>query len=187
MNKRAHACSLCNSFPKNRGGQFYFIAAIIIVSIMASFVLVSNYASSQSSPGIYPLHDEIVIESSNVIGYGTNNNLNSLQMQNNLTSLAKMYINESQNENLYFILGNSTNMTLVAYQKTPANFTIEGIQDYTGLIGTGSVYSESFAPVGGAVAADFNGDRHLFSINLGENFFFIISKNSGGQDYTISS
>ncbi|MDE1848659.1 MAG: hypothetical protein KGH55_01345 [Nanoarchaeota archaeon] len=171
----------------NKRGQFYFIAAIIIVSIMASFVLISNYATSQSSPNIYYLRDEISIESSKVIDYGIYNNFNSLQIQGNLTSLAEAYINESQNENLYFLLGNSTNMTLVAYQTVKSNLTIEGVHDYTDLIGTGSIYSQSFTPQGGGVTAILNGNIHVFDINLGENFFFIISNEKGGQNYTISS
>lgn len=169
----------------NRRGQFYLIAAIVIISIVSGLAIISNYSSSQPNSGISYLKDEISIESIKVINYGIYNHYSFTQMQNTLTDLSERYINESENDNLYFIFGNSTSMNFISYQAGYSNVTINGA-DYTDLVGTSKIYSQTFQP-GNNVIISINGNQYLFNLNPGENFNFIISNNAGGQNYTVTN
>jgi hypothetical protein len=169
----------------NKRGQFYLIAAIVIVTIAVGFVVISNSASAQQTPNIYFLRDEIKIESSKVIDYATNNQLTGTQVQSTLTDFSSQYINNSQNSNFYFIFGNTTNMTFMSYEAYYTNITLNGA-DYTNIISIGKIYTKSFVP-GSSVIIGFNGYPYSFSINNGINFNFVLSSNVGGQNYTATS
>jgi hypothetical protein len=187
MNKRGQnwSFSLCNFSLKNRRGQFYLIAAIVIITIAVGFVIISNSASSQQTPNIYFLRDEIKIESLKIMDYATSNQLSGTQIRNTLIDFSNQYINSSKNDNFYFVFGNTTNMTFMSYQAYYSNVTLDGT-DYTNLVGTGITYSKSFVP-GTNVTLNVNGNKHIFLINNGVNFNFVLLSNAGGQNYTATS
>jgi hypothetical protein len=169
----------------NKRGQFYLIAAIVIITIAVGFIIVSNTASSQQTPNIYNLRDEIKIESSKTISYGLNNQFTQIQTQGTLINFSNQYINNSQNNNFYFILGNTTNVTFVSYQSSYSNVSLNGV-DYTNNIGVGKVYIQSFVPQNNVVIG-VNGNLYTFILNSGTNFNFILFSNIRGQNYTATS
>jgi hypothetical protein len=169
----------------NKRGQFYLIAAIIIVTIAVGFVIVSNSASSQQTPNIYFLRDELKIESSKVIDYATSNQFSGTQTRNILTDFSNQYINNSQNDNFYFIFGNTTNMTFMSHQIYYTNVTLNGI-DYTNNISVGNTYLTSFVP-GNNIIISISGNPYQFSLKNGVNFNFVLSSSAGGQNYTATS
>ena len=169
----------------NKGGQFYLVAAIVIITVSIGFIVISNSISSSQTPNIFYQRDEIKIESANVITNALNNQLSGIQLANNLADLAQRYINLSRDENFYFTFGNSTNMTFLAYQAYFSNITLYG-SDYTNLVGTGNIYSGNFVP-GNNVTISINGAKYIFSINPGENFNFVLTSDAGGQNYTAVS
>lgn len=187
MNKRGQnkSFSLLSFFLKNRRGQFYLIAAIVIITIAIGFIIISNSASSQQTPNIYFLRDELKIESSKTIDYATNNQLSLTQTQNTLTDFSSQYINNSQNENFYFIFGNTTGMIFLSYQAYYSNVTLNGA-DYTNNVSSGKIYTKSFVP-GSSVIIGINGNPYSFLINKGMNFDFVLTSNAGGQNYTATS
>jgi hypothetical protein len=130
---------------KNKKGQFYLIAAIVLITIAVGFVVVSNSASSQQTPNIYFLRDELKIESSKIIDYATSSQLSGTQTQSTLVDFSNQYVNNSQNDNFYFIFGNTSNMTFLSYQAYYANITLNGI-DYTNNVSTGKTYIKTFVP-----------------------------------------
>jgi hypothetical protein len=177
--------SPCNFSPKNRRGQFYLIAAIIIISIAAGFVTISNYASSLQNPDIYYLRDEIKIESSKVIDSANFNALTATQLKTNLINFSEQYINNTQGNNFYFIFGTTGAMTFMAAQSFYSNVTLNGV-DKTNNVGTGKIYLEDFVPPGGTtnVTIGINGNDYIFKLSIGENFGFVVSSEKGGQVYT---
>ena len=56
-------------------GQFYMVATMVIIVLIASFAIVINYSSQRIPPSFYYLGEEIEIESEKVIEYGLNNEL----------------------------------------------------------------------------------------------------------------
>jgi len=166
----------------NKKGQFYLIAAIIIVSIAAGFITISNSVSSQRVPDINYLRDEIKIESSKTIDSANFNGLSSAQLKNNLINLSEQYTNNSARDNFYFIFGTAASMTFLAYQSFDSTIARDGI-DKTGNVGTGKIYMEDFAP-GSNVTLGINGNDYIFKSEIGENFGFVISSEKGEQVYT---
>jgi len=163
----------------NKRGQFYLIAAIVIVSIMLGFVAVTNYTSATPTSNINYLKEEISIESSKTIDYGTYNQFNNVQMQNLMINFSNDYINSSYGYDLYFIFGNSQGMTFMAYQNNASQVWING---QTANVGAGQTYTQKFSPLNKNIV-QINSYNYTFLLNSGENFHFILSNINSGQDY----
>lgn len=171
----------------NKRGQFYLIAAIVIISIAVGFIIVSNSASAQQTTNIFYQKDEIKIESAKVIDYALNNQLSETQLVNDLTDFSEREINNSQNENFYFAFGDITNMTFIAYLSYSTNVGLNG-QDETNAIGK-NTFILNYLPNANDpfVNVSINGNNYSFVINPGENFNFILTSNAGGQSYVTTS
>jgi hypothetical protein len=162
----------------NKRGQFYFIAAIIIISLTAGFVTLSNYVSSQQTSDIYYLRDEIKIESSRAMDYIA---LNSEDFKETMTDFSRQYTDNLPGNNFYFIFGTENSATFMAYQSFAADVTLDSVEEP---IGTGSIYIDDFVPAGDEVTLAIDGNTHIFKLNIGNNYGFIVSGKKGGQTYT---
>lgn len=178
---RNRSFSLCNFSPKNRRGQFYLIAAIVIITIAAGLITISNYVSSHQTQDIYYLRDEIKIESSRVMDYVA---LNSANFRNTMIDFSEQYINNTKGNNFYFILGDETSMTFLAYQSFNATIFLDGT-DKTSDVGIGKIYIGSPFDPGANVILGINGNDYVFKLNVGNNYGFIISSEKGEQDYIV--
>jgi len=71
MNKKRvkSKISCCNFFVKNRRGQFYLVAGLIIIFIIVSLIAITNYI--QKSPKIIAndLKEELKIETQKILEY----------------------------------------------------------------------------------------------------------------------
>ncbi len=169
----------------NKRGQFYLIAALVILTIFGGFIAVSNSVSYVKNPHIMDLKNEIRTEASAAINYGTYNAEADAQIESALINVSKYYIDEIPDGNLYFLLGTKDNMTLVAYQSSPEGVFVNGGK-LTG-IGPKSTYEQSgFTPDAGKIDIKTNETNYNFTINEGENFHFAISSFASGQKYSIS-
>jgi hypothetical protein len=166
----------------NKRGQFYLIAAIIILSATVGFFVVSNYVSSDQNSNIYYQKDEIAIESQRVINYGIFNQNTNAQMEKNLYSLANLYINSNQQNNWYFVFNGTSGLNFTAYQSFPTKVKIGNSQVN---IPKGKVYSQYLNSEVSTFSISVNNYNYTFPISS-ENFFYIISSQSGGQNYTAS-
>ena len=167
----------------NKKGQFYLIAALVIVSLAAGFIVVTNKASIVQNPSISYLKEEIRTESSNIINYGAYNGMSNNQIETMLANLSYYHINNSRKSNSYFLLGTKQQMTLIAYQYYWANVSLNGEQLN---IGTKKIYTQNFSSPGNSINIKINNTSYNFNINEGENFHFIIKSLNNQQDYTIS-
>jgi len=162
----------------NKKGQFYLIAAIIIITIAAGFITISNYASSQQTQDIYYLKDEIKIESSRAMDYAI---LNNKDFSETMANFSQQYINNTFGNNFYFIFGDEVSMTFLAEQSFDADITLDTVEK---TVGTGEIYKETFVP-GENVTLGINGNDYVFKLNIGNNYGFVISSEKGGQTYTV--
>ena len=188
MKKRGNLRGLnlpCTFLPENRKGQFYLIAAIVITAIIVGFVSVTNYASAVPSSNLGYLKDEISIESSKAISYGTYNSLTPSGMQSLLENLSYNYINSSAAGDMYFIFGNTGGMVIVGYEKDNLPVSVDG----SGLSWLpGQTYTQSFVPSGNNVTIGVGGNEFTFPVYPnGQNFHFILSNINGNQEEYESS
>jgi hypothetical protein len=109
-----------NRLKSNRSGQFYIIAAIIIIGILIGIFVYGNYATTKKEYNkIYDLGDELNIETGYVydyIAYG-------VYRQQNTGNLTEQWLSTYQNysknivEDWIFIYGNQTNATVLYFTK----------------------------------------------------------------------
>lgn len=168
----------------NKGGQFYLIAAMVIVSVVMGFIVVTNSVSSNNSPPIQNVQNGIRIEADNTLDYIDYNGLSQVQTWRTLANLSKSYI-ASQNgtgENLYFIFGNYSNVTTMIYQETKAEFLVDGKY----FNNTGEIYEFSYHPDSSVITVKLNGNPYTFQLNNGTSFYSITASLNNGESYIYS-
>jgi hypothetical protein len=168
-------------------GQFYLIAAIIIIGIMIGFAAVSNYAQKRGTIKLYDLGDELGIESANVLDYGTYSELNETQMQALLSSFVQNYcIYAGEGRNLYFIFGNEQKITIMGCQELTSEISLESGGNIL-IIGGEETFSEEFFPGSRLVVITINDVEYKFHLKSGENFYFIIYEEVGGEEHVVTN
>ncbi len=150
----------------NKRGQFYLLAAIIIITILVGFVTIQNYSRKKTSVTIYDLGEELGIESQNVIDYGTYNdeNLDIL-----LGQFIETYVDYAGvGKNLYFLFGNSDSMHVKAYEE---------------LIEVDM--SDHVTREAGKIIIAIDDVEYQFDLAAENNFYFVISQEIEGEKYIV--
>ena len=160
----------------NKRGQFYIIAAVIVVGIVVGLSSTVNSAVvGGEREQFYDLADEINYETKQVIDYGV---FNSLEIDNLLIGFLGKYADYISKEQVLFLVGDSADVNAYSFAtqeagglgliltSNPSSITIQEI---------GSVTAEvSLDPDLGIVTATVEGIDYIFNLEEGENFFFVI-------------
>ncbi len=167
----------------DKRGQFYLVSAIIFAAIVISIIAVSNYSKKNEYKDIESLKEEIQIESEKVLDYGINNKLSQVQMNQLLQNFTQKYIDtESKDKNLYFVFGNQGNITLKGYQGTAHAVSL----DSKAITSSSGAFLGSTDPLGNSVTLGIDKNSYIFTLKSGENFFFVISRGVGGEEYVVT-
>lgn len=177
---------------EDKSGQFYLIAAIIIVIVIIGLSTVTNYVLTKDQPlKFYDLSSEVGEEGSRVVDYGI---YNAADIQGKIQTFLSDFLQYSQEKekdtDFVFIYGNEVVATATTY-------TAEG----TGGVGitygdqTFTLYGEErYVPetvtiqnLREEVGVNLLGRRYGFTLREGENFLFIISKKRGEETYVTGS
>jgi len=156
---------------KQKRGQFYLIAALVIISIIIGFAAVSNYLQQKESIKLYNLGEELGIESENVLDFGTYNEFDETQMENLLKDFIGTYAEYiEEGIEIYFIFGNPDKITVIGYRELEE---VPFISVYT--------------PSDTEVIVTINSVEYIFKLKKGENFYFVISQEIEGEQYVITT
>jgi hypothetical protein len=143
----------------DKSGQFYLIFAIIIVAVIIGFVTLSNFSSKQDNSEIKELKTVLEIESKNVMEYYSSSGVNKIE---NFTAEFSNYVgNEFE---IIYIVGTKTNPEVYKYVR-------------------GNREDVSFTKNVNVLTINFNNLDYSFNLKEGNNFYFIISKEKGGEIY----
>lgn len=167
-------------------GQFYLIATIIIIAMIAGFAVVSNYAKKREVIKLYYSKQELEIESENVLDYGISNNLNENQMQELLENFIRDYVDYAgERKNLYFIFGDNE-INVMTYQNSFEEEACIKVDDgnCNSLTAGGEV--QTFVS-GNEVTIKTEDSEYIFTLKEGENFYFVISKEIEDEKYVVTS
>lgn len=174
---------------KNKKGQFYLVAAILIVLAISGIASVNTYTTVKSEPRkIQDIGNELTEETSRIVDYGIYSRENLTKILNNFTDseFAPYFLQKTENTTVFFIYGNANKLYTVQYK--PEN--------------TGNVY----AVLGGAVSEwstigiysnitkiNANGLESVnvtildktfnFDMREGEMFYFLIIQENEGEIY----
>ena len=181
-------------------GQFYLIAAVIIIVIIIGFVTIKNYSKETAThTTIYGLEKGLEIESAKVLDYGIYNN-NEINMTNLLETFTKAYAEYAELDRLYFIFGNSENITVAGYHELEEGeilINIEGTEDnlYSDKLDITkkkykrwdfSAKSKEITEIK-RVIITIDGIEYKFDLKPGENFYFIVMMYLKGEKYVVTN
>ncbi|MFH1307330.1 MAG: hypothetical protein ABIH72_00580 [archaeon] len=163
----------------NKRGQFYIVAAVIIIIALISLVSITNYVRNQNKETkIYDLSKEVGDETGEVYSYGIYNEEDTQLL---IRSWLNEYVNYANNygpSDWLFVYGNSDNITALTF----TNYTVGSIILDFG--GSAQIYTldetrsqgQSFIPFGDYVNVTFFNYAYDFELKKGENFYFVIRK-----------
>jgi len=156
---------------KQKKGQFYLIAALVIISVIIGYAGISNYLEKKESIKLYDLGEELGIESENVLDFGIYNELNESEMDTLLKEFVGTYASYiEEGIEIYFIFGDAEKITIMGYRE------LEEVPSI-------SVYAPTEKD---KVIVTINGIEYVFKLKPGENFYFVISQEIGGEQYVVT-
>ena len=147
----------------NKRGQFYLIAAMIIIVIVTLFVVVFNYSEKQGSTKLTELGEELIIEAEKVIDYDTINDASEID---DFTQKFSTYA--GSDVKIYYILGHKDSIEAYKYldgEKVLA--TVEEIDE--------------------EIHITLDWIDYVFDLQPGENFYYVISQNINGETHVVTN
>ena len=163
---------------RGKNGQFYLIAAIVIISVLVGFTSVSNYSKKKTNEEINDLRDELQIETAQIVEYGINGGETFEEINvNYLNEIAEYYVTSQGIEEIYFVLGKTTGVAVSAYlDPFPENLIIDGSPRQISKTVNDNFKIVHYTPLGNSVSLEINEINYEFEIGSGINLYFIISK-----------
>ncbi len=171
-------------------GQFYLVAAMVIISLIVGFATIQNYTKKKSIK-IYDIKDELGIEGGKVLDYGT-----FYLNDSDITALVENFSNDffnyagTENRTFYLVFGDTTGGIYVINNTEIETGTISTEVGGTrpGITNTISkIKATRISPSNGEVKVSVNGAEYPFELKEGENFYFIISEEVGGEQHIVTS
>tara|TARA_Y100000310_G_scaffold341057_1_gene438940 strand:+ start:2247 stop:2786 length:540 start_codon:yes stop_codon:yes gene_type:complete len=174
----------------NKRGQFYLVAAIIIVFVLAGIASVRTYAIVRPEPRvIQDLGSELKEETSRIVDYGIYNtdvDLNLLLDSFTDEEFAPYFLQKTGETGIVFIYGDKEDLSAVQYDK-------ELTGTISATIGTGVVNWQEVSPLtrrisvsptsSDSLEVEISGRTFEFDLKDNEMFYFVIIKEEGDDTY----
>ncbi len=152
---------------QSKRGQFYLIAAVVIISLVAGFVAVSNYIYKEKFNHINNLATSLKIESEKVLEYSVVNGKDFDVVFENFTKTF-YETNKEDDLEIYFLYGPKQNLKLHKYSESGKETL------------TANVYGDT-------AVVNIDDADYEFELFEGKNIYFIISKEEEGERYIITN
>lgn len=172
----------------NNKAQFYLVAAIIIVMILAGIASIKTYAFVRAEPRkIKDISSELSEETTRIIDYGIYSSVNLLELLERFdTEFSEYFLKKTEQTNLVFIYGNSSKLYIVQYndEYTGAVFATIGGASPTWstsetIISRKEIAVSEYAD--GILTVHIFGKDFDFKIEEGEMFYFLITQEKDGE------
>jgi asparagine N-glycosylation enzyme membrane subunit Stt3 len=174
----------------DKRGQFYIVAAMIIVIAVSSIASLTTYAAVKPEPRtLEDMNSELNEEGLRVVEYGIVNsvsNLNSLLEEFTTNKYAPYFLQKTNNANIVFLYGNKNRQINAVQYKTKSTGQISAN------IGSGSSawnevnsFSEKvdISVTGNKVTVNMNSQDYEFQIKDNEVFYFLMIQEKEGEVY----
>lgn len=172
----------------NKRGQFFLIAALVIVALIAGLATVYNAAKSTSTESsIYDLSDEISFEGSQVLASGIFNARTEQETTQNLLNITEYYAKTTPDSELLVVYGNPNNLQYTIY----TNNIVGTIAVETGGAPLQVVRTGRLSRSTGSINANSptvqirlsNDAVYTFHIKPGSQFYIVLKKQSESESY----
>lgn len=179
-----------------KSGQFYLLSAIIIIAVLIGFSTISTYTRRGEDVRVFDLGEELGIEGSNVLDYGTYNaaEVDVDYPEGGLNSLVENFVDDyaeyiGEDKEISFVFGNPSdeNVTVVNYEETESTIS-DGRSHIT--IKRRKRFKPEEPPKitsEGKTTIVFNDKNYDIELKPGENFFFVISQDVEGEVHVAKS
>ncbi|MEK6757629.1 MAG: hypothetical protein AABX88_00735 [Nanoarchaeota archaeon] len=148
-------------------GQFYLIAAIVIIAVLFGFVSNTNFSKKRIPLRIENLGEELDIESQKVLDYAIYNGANKDIVMNDFTKKFSGY--SGKDTEIYYIIANNTYEEVYSFGDS------------------GTKINQQKERGSNEINVTVNGTKYNFELNSGENFYFIMVKSIGGEQQIITN
>lgn len=171
----------------NKRGQFYLIAAVIIIIILAGIFAVNNYANVQKrNERFYDLTAELDLESGRVIDFGIYNQEDIQQKIDDFTSSYLEYSRDKIDAGKWiFVYEENSNLNIITYSVVEGG----GIGVIIGGTNTNIDIQKEVKDIKTFTITEDNGKRKFkieafevnydFELEEGQNFYFLIGSGEG--------
>ncbi len=173
----------------NKRGQFYIIAAIIIVVAVAGIASVNTYVSVTPKPrSIESMGTELREEGFRIIDYGIYNKENITRLLNDFTdNYASYFLKKTGNANAIFVYGNTTDLFSAKFDnigtgRISATIGSHGTNwdMYTNFVNRTKITPSN---AGDKVTVTIFNKDYDFDIRNNEMFYFVIVQEKEGEVY----
>lgn len=164
----------------NKKGQFYLIAAIIIIVVLVGYVTVSNSIITRPQENkVYELSKELNLEGEQVINHGVFQQKDLTQLLESFTTDYGKYISEDSNVYFTYLDNKRENIIIVAYEKVNTGGVSLDLGGGTLIQINTQTRDIPFRQIVNikedqAFNVSIGGNFYNFKLNEGENFFFVI-------------
>jgi len=172
----------------NKRGQFFLIAALVIIGVIAGLTTVYNVTKiSEEDLAVYDLTSELNFEGSQVLASGVFNDFSDNKIVENIEQLIEFYAQSNPDSEFVGIYGNETTITLIVYRtETDGSISIilgEGGSTFP-ISGTTRGIIETFSrPSEGIVIIEIDGEVFTFDLRPGQTLYIIVEKESEGERF----
>jgi len=148
----------------DKTGQFYLLAAIVIIALVIGILSITNYSSKKENSRVYELAEELEIESSKILDLGAvTGNYPWDSFTRNFTNYAGKDIN------IIYAIGNLSDQDVFRYNE----------------IGEKEMVLNYFQDP--KVIVTLEQTNYTFTFKPGQNFYFIIAQKIGGDKYVATN
>jgi len=170
-------------------GQFYLIAAIVIIGVIIGFASVANYVKQKGdNVVVYDLAEEIGFESGEVFEYGQTN-LEDSELESLITHSTAIYQERAgEGIELFFVFGTQGGLVAYSYEEVnTGDITITPPGSVGSAITLKKKVKRDIAPTtaNGKIKVKVKEVDYEFDLEEGENFYFIVSQEVGDENYVV--
>jgi hypothetical protein len=170
----------------NKRGQFFLIAAIIIIGLVVGLATaVNSAAAGDSHEAFYDLAGEVGFETKRVLDYGAFSGTPSTEL---MKDFLEEYTNYIAQDEVLFIFGDSTGLLEAFVFKVDdagnVGIDTEGFAPNTVTIQYTTQDTADLTVVNGeVVVVVIQGIEHRFPLRDGQNFFLVLGKEENGEKF----
>ncbi len=170
---------------KNKRGQFYLIAVLVIIAVFIGLITIANYSKHDSTLDYEKLKEDIKLEKRNVLDYISVTQLSKSETNSTLVNFSNKFIEKiGIDKNIVFILGNSTSIMLVGNKisETSISYNVSGSVEP--ISETGHFEKELSVTVN-PIVIKIDDNEYPFELFDGQNIYYLIKYNYNKEVYII--
>jgi hypothetical protein len=171
---------------KSKRGQFYLVAAIMIVLVLFSLAGITTYSLTKPEQKTFDrISSGLGEESPRIISYGVYSGKNLTSVIENFTEkdFANYFSLTAEPMNATFVYGNATNVYVVNFAKEQAGAVCTGQSCVITHIPHINKTSVSITPGKSSVDVQIIGKKYTFELSSEQMFYFVVSSEKEGEKY----